>query len=236
MDINERTPFGQRLVLARENAGISQENAARTVGMSQGTLSEAEVAGKRSGYTSQLAALYQVNPVWLATGKGNMVDMRMTNLEVDHAHSSTANRHRASSIDILCVPPIHTPSFMQDSDEDMVMDMLRLSKTWLDQHLGTSTSINTLAFIHAVGDSMFPTFNDSDILLVDTEKKPVKKDNIYVLNIQGRLFIKRVRQRIDGTFEISSDNPAIKTVDSLTADADIEIKGRVIWIWSGRKV
>jgi len=67
---DERTPFGKRLFEARERAGLTQERAAKLAGMSQGTLAEAEVSGKRSGYTPQLAVIYSVDPVWLSTGKG----------------------------------------------------------------------------------------------------------------------------------------------------------------------
>lgn len=70
MTPDERTPFGKRLFEAREKAGLTQEVAAKRAGMSQGTLAEAEISGKRSGYTPQLAAIYSVDPVWLATGKG----------------------------------------------------------------------------------------------------------------------------------------------------------------------
>lgn len=72
MEAIERTPFGRRLFTARVDAGFSQEEAAKAAGMkSQGTLSEAEISGKRSGFTSQLATLYKVNADWLATGKGS---------------------------------------------------------------------------------------------------------------------------------------------------------------------
>lgn len=70
----ERTPFGRRLVKAREAAGLTQEEAAKAIGMAQSTLGEAETSGKRSGYASQLAELYRVNAVWLTTGKGQMRD------------------------------------------------------------------------------------------------------------------------------------------------------------------
>lgn len=70
MEDIERTPFGRRLFAARSDAGLSQEEVVKSVGMSQSTLSEAEISGKRSGFTSQLAALYKVHPTWLATGKG----------------------------------------------------------------------------------------------------------------------------------------------------------------------
>lgn len=69
---NEKaTPFGERLKKAREDAGFTQEVAARRVGMSQGTLGQLEREGKGSSYTPALAALYRVDAVWLATGKGD---------------------------------------------------------------------------------------------------------------------------------------------------------------------
>lgn len=72
MEDIERTQFGRRLFIARTDAKYSQEDAAKAVGMkSQSTLSEAEISGKRSGFTTQLAALYKVNSIWLATGKGS---------------------------------------------------------------------------------------------------------------------------------------------------------------------
>lgn len=70
MEDVERTPFGRRLFQAREAAKLSQKAVERAIGIKQNTLSEAEIKGKRSGKVPELAALYRVNPIWLATGKG----------------------------------------------------------------------------------------------------------------------------------------------------------------------
>lgn len=68
---NERsTPFGERLKLARKKAKLTQQAAAKKVGMSQGTLAELENEGQGSSYTAALADLYDVDSFWLATGKG----------------------------------------------------------------------------------------------------------------------------------------------------------------------
>jgi phage repressor protein C with HTH and peptisase S24 domain len=56
------------------------------------------------------------------------------------------------------------------------------------------------------------------------------------LEAHGRLFIKRVRQRLDGSYEISSDNPAHKTVDVLDGAHEVRVIGRVLWAWNGRKM
>lgn len=121
-------------------------------------------------------------------------------------------------------------------EEETVMHFLRLSTSWINKTLHPISNIKNIAFIHGMGDSMIPTFNDSDILLVDTGISSVTVDGVYVLEAHQRLFIKRVRQRIDSTYEISSDNPTVKTVDILNGDHQVNVKGRVIWVWNGRRI
>ena len=41
---------------------------------------------------------------------------------------------------------------------------------------------------------------------------------------------------MDGIVEISSDNATVKTVDVLNGEHRIDILGRVIWAWNGRKL
>ncbi len=120
--------------------------------------------------------------------------------------------------------------------QEIVIDVLRVCKSWIEKSLNPITDISNLSFIHAIGDSMYPTFNDGDILLVDSGNNNAESDSVYVLEAHGRLFIKRVRRRMDGTFEISSDNPAVKTVDVLNGSHDVIVKGRVVWVWNGKKI
>lgn len=120
--------------------------------------------------------------------------------------------------------------------DELALETISIHQTWAERALRPFSNTKNLAFIHAIGDSMSPTFDDGDILLVDTFDKSVTADKIYVIEAHDRLFIKRVRQRIDGAFEISSDNPAVKTVDVLNGEHQIKVKGRVIWVWNGRKI
>lgn len=71
----DRSEFGSRLVQARQKAGLSQPQLAAKVGMSQGTLGEAETKAHASIYTAQLASACGVRPMWLATGEGPMNDL-----------------------------------------------------------------------------------------------------------------------------------------------------------------
>ena len=74
------TDFGKRLVQARLHARLSQEELARRVGMAQSTLATAESRGYGSRKTVQIAAVCGVNPHWLATGEGNMLDITAINV------------------------------------------------------------------------------------------------------------------------------------------------------------
>lgn len=70
----ERTPFGLRMYLARERAGLTQKDVVKALGevkpMSQGTLSGLELEAASSGRVVEFAKLYGVDAVWLSTGEG----------------------------------------------------------------------------------------------------------------------------------------------------------------------
>lgn len=142
--------------------------------------------------------------------------------------------------EVLEVPLLNAVASMgngnNQNDVDIVIDMLSINRSWASKTLKPFTDLKNLAFIHAIGDSMHPTFNDGDVLMIDTGDKSITADKINVLQAHQRLFIKRVRQRLDGEFEISSDNPSVKTVDVLNGSHDVEILGRVVWVWNGRKL
>lgn len=65
-----RSEFGARLYEARKEAGLTQEQVASALGISQGTLSQAEKEGEGSVHVAALASMLRVNPLWLATGEG----------------------------------------------------------------------------------------------------------------------------------------------------------------------
>lgn len=121
-------------------------------------------------------------------------------------------------------------------EHDTVIDHLRLTTSWVHRNLN-GTSVASLAVISAYGDSMAPTFNDGDILLVDRGVDTLKIDAVYVLAINDELYIKRIQRRPDGSIAVISDNkvydPMIVPVDEKDA---IRVLGRVLWAWNGRKM
>lgn len=214
----------QRLKAARDEAGLTQPELAARAGVAQSTIGNIEAGTrKRPRELLSIAAALGVNPEWLETGDGPM----------------------KSGVDIVAPASVRIPllangaSMGPGSDEldgDVFIGALTVSERWVTREVRPS-SPGALRFIHAYGESMAPTFADGDVLLVDTgARDPATIDGIYVLRAHGRLFVKRVRQRLDGQMEISSDNPTVKTVDVLNGNSPVEAMGRVIWAWNGRKL
>jgi len=76
------------------------------------------------------------------------------------------------------------------------------------------------------GESMEPTLHDGSIVFIDRTQTNISKDGIYVAATTAGLFIKRIRQRVDGTVELISDNKAYSS-EFLLPD-QIQIVGRVV--------
>lgn len=58
---------------AREHAKLKQKEAAKLIGIGQGTLSELEGSATKSAHTAKAAAVYGVSAQWLQTGDSDML-------------------------------------------------------------------------------------------------------------------------------------------------------------------
>jgi len=88
----ERTEFGNRLYRARKHAKLNQAQLAKLVGMSQGTLGEAEYTAQSSSYTLKIAAATGVRVEWLVLGHEPMVGPETIAREKLKAYARPAER------------------------------------------------------------------------------------------------------------------------------------------------
>lgn len=94
----------------------------------------------------------------------------------------------------------------------------------------TSASPRDLAIIGVKGDSMSPTLADDDVVMVDTAKRDLSFDGLFVLRDGGAsLLVKRIgRGSRRGSVVLISDN---RTYPPIERDiADIEVVGKVVWM------
>jgi hypothetical protein len=93
--------------------------------------------------------------------------------------------------------------------------------------LGGKNEVKYIEAINVTGESMEPTLNDNDIIFVNTKNKFYSKDGIYAIYTQENgLLVKRVQKRLDGNFDIISDNEIF--VNQVINKDDLTIYGKVI--------
>ena len=99
----------------------------------------------------------------------------------------------------------------------------------------TSTPAGKLSIIRVEGDSMAPTLNAGDDILVDPADCAERlRDGIYVLRVEDALVVKRIALHPMGQrVTLQSDNPAYPDWPDCNVD-DIACIGRVIW--AGRRI
>jgi len=97
------------------------------------------------------------------------------------------------------------------------------------QKLSGSSEIRHLAMFEARGESMSPTIEDRDLVMVNLDDKKLC-DDIFAFVLHGEARIKRFQVSFDG-LSIISDNTTLYPAETLDMAAanDLQIIGRVIW-------
>ena len=117
-------------------------------------------------------------------------------------------------------------------DGEAVEGEVAFDPKWL-RDLGADP--RALSIIRVEGDSMAPTLDDGDDILVDGGDAAARlRDGIYVLRMDDVLMVKRVaRAPGPGRISVISDNPHYRSWDDLPM-ASVQLVGRVVW--TGRRV
>lgn len=149
-------------------------------------------------YLKTVAKVLDVDHIWLLTG-----------------HHPTGVRE-------------HTPEYLTERDTMIAVYDVQLSagngmtapdfietkkklpfdSQWLNKH---NLKPDNLMVLYVAGDSMLPTMEDGDSVLIDKSKTKIIDRKIYGIVLGGDCKIKRLSQRFDGSIEVLSDNPMHKT-------------------------
>lgn len=109
---------------------------------------------------------------------------------------------------------------------------------WLRDEVG-SIDPRRVKVLTAVGRSMLPTIKDRDLVFVDVAHRHFDAPGIYVIDVAGRLLLKKVMIKADGTLVIRSDNtaefPDEETYRIDEAANDVTLCGKVLAWWTLRK-
>lgn len=107
---------------------------------------------------------------------------------------------------------------------------LAFRKDWLHKQ---GLYAKDLLIVCATGDSMIPTIQDKEKLLVNAADKELTDGFIYVIRNQDNYWVKRIQIQFDGSLLLISDNKLYPPMQlDLSDTTDIEIIGR--WVPSSR--
>ncbi|MBN8777503.1 S24 family peptidase [Thiomonas arsenitoxydans] len=100
----------------------------------------------------------------------------------------------------------------------------------------SGVALTSLALVTVAGDSMEPTINDGDIVVIDRSVQSIERDGVYLFTFGDETFIKRI-QRMPKALSINSDNGLYKCWEISPEEATgLHVHGRVIWAWLGKQI
>ncbi|MBU2550493.1 MAG: helix-turn-helix domain-containing protein [Proteobacteria bacterium] len=220
----------------------NQKALAQMLELKPGAISDAKRRGSvPADWFLTLLRKYGVNPVWLESGQGPVFLGEQTGdlvrvMTADQAAPAPAGRPardsvRPSADDFILIPVYNVgvgagPGRVADGEE--IIDYLAFKRIWIRKEI--TGQVDRLFLLYVEGDSMKPTLNAGDIVLVLDVKEESLHDGIYIIRTGEAVQAKRIQRLLDGRIRIISDNKdyAPETVD-LDRVQDLAVIGRVVW-------
>ena len=171
-----------------------------------------------------------VSMSWLLTGKGTI---RLIDSLEDLRNAALFSDSKSGEKESYILIPRHN-GYNEDEAGDLLSSAqstahMAFKTTWVTQEMGLDPK--ELVLISVQGDSMTPTLEEGDLLLLDKREERVCNDGMYVIKQENDLIVKRLQRGFDGSLRIKSDNRAY---DTQTIQEDqierLTIVGRVVWI------
>ncbi len=226
--------IGQKLKSVREKAGLTQSVLSKISGVSERTIKsyEKDNANVTLSIIEKLAKALNVEAKYFTNE-----DVQQS---VHHSSSNlSTNVHKLSSthqvVNKVQLPNdedtiIHIPRFTDKASAGNGItnyhsehSLLSFTKRELQTHFGIHSTAH-LSVMESIGDSMMPTISEGSLLLVQEEFE-VLEGRIYVIRLEGDLYVKRIQKR-----------PKIKLISDNTNYDPIEIKESEELVVVGRVV
>ncbi|ABR74754.1 hypothetical protein CBG46_09155 [Actinobacillus succinogenes] len=164
----------------------------------------------------KIAEAANVNLEWLATGKGSADNTATLDERTDGVGEITAYNSRSVAryeefVNQFEFIPMHNDIVVSagaggyNEEEYDPNNVLAFRKDWL-QSKGVKAKNCEVYF--ATGDSMYPTIQDKDLLLIDHSRNILQDGKVFVINNGGRLLVKRVQLQF-GSVKLISDNASL---------------------------
>ena len=226
------TQFEQVWERIKIGTGLStQKDVADALSITQPPISDAKKRGLfPAEWALKIASAYNVSTDWLMTGEGAM------QRDSGVSERGLINKGMKSRDDYIYVPRYDVQASAGHgaiNHDEPVLEHLAFRREWIKTKLGADPK--ALALITAKGDSMEPTIEEDDLLLLNTSVNEVLDDGIYCIKNDSTLQVKRIQRMMGKELVVKSDNPAYKEFTVGEGQLDLlQVVGRVVWY--GRQI
>lgn len=214
----------ERISSLLSERGISQAELARRVGVAQQTIHKLVSGGARgSSHLHRIARELGTTADYL-TGE--------TNDPSEGAALSQSPKEIAEQLGLVGIEQIDLAYGLGATfaDGPIGAELMHFPRQWVDAI--TSSPPALLTWTRGRGDSMFPTINDGDLILLDrSQRRVTEQDALWAFTVGDLAAIKRLRIKGDRVV-ILSDNPTVPP-DEEPID-EVNIVARVAFV--GRKI
>jgi phage repressor protein C with HTH and peptisase S24 domain len=222
--------LANRILTLRNYCKMNQDIFSKKLGISQAHLAKVE-NGKNNfsrKVINRIANEFGVSIAWLETGEGRAPFVQK--MGWGEGEQASSSEKRSGELDYFLIPP-----YPQQSGEEKVVEgdlyvKIMPLKSWVEQVLQLDP--DHLSMMIVEGESMSPTMNPGDILILDQSRgKENLQDGIYLITMNGSgPLLKRIQPLLGGKIKIISDNPRYDSITvSLEESSEIKILGRVIF-------
>lgn len=224
--------LGARVKEQRNKKGWSQTELANRAKVSQGAISQLEKGlSESTRYLSRIARALGVSTEFLTDGKQPASQQL---LQFDDYVIIGGNKSGSvpEPDEYVMIPQYDVQGSCGNGA--MVGDVklsggLVFKRDWVKS---LDRKAEDLATIHAQGDSMSSTIEDGEVLLVDLSDKNPYSSKIYLVCVDGQLYIKRLINMFD-KWVMRSDNPDKNRYPDIEISPEnmlnIDIQGRIVW-------
>jgi phage repressor protein C with HTH and peptisase S24 domain len=221
------TTLAQRLTETRQDAGLTQTQLAKRVGCSQALIGNLESGNQKSStHLPKIAAALGVEVLWLQHGTGpkrREQGAPAASLDLDTMPGLVAVprvRFKLSAgVSGFAVEPENgngKPIYFRDD--------------WFQMH---NYRPEKLFSVRVAGASMEPSLWDGDLVVVNTDDTKPHDGDVFAVNYEGELTIKRLR-RDAGDWWATSDNSDQRRFAPKRCTEDVQLIGRIIYKQSER--
>ncbi|KGQ25841.1 XRE family transcriptional regulator [Gallibacterium anatis] len=205
---------------------ISQADLARDVGVAQPTIFKIVNGDTRNPKNIvEIANALGVDPHWLKTGEGEQTQIENNVISAMSYEEDEEHQYCIHQLDAYAVAG--RQGFINQEFPDIVRSIY-FSQQGLSEIVGINNA-DGISMISVPTDSMSPTIEKGDIVFIDTRIDCYNGEGIYIFDLDGETYIKRLQKIPFQGMLALSDNERYKPIPISDKDfSSAVIRGKFI--------